>query len=263
MKHFEMSDRHLLKNVTTIFTDIDDTITLNGKLLDVSYSAMWKAYHHGLRIIPVTGRPAGWVDHIARMWPVFAVVGENGAFYNMMKNGKLMRFHSADATTYLTNKTKLKAIQDEILSTVHGTALSSDQNYRDYDLAIDYCEDVSRLSEADVDRIVSIFTKHGATAKVSSIHVNGWFGNYDKLSMVKTLVAQELNGEFESLNNTFVFVGDSPNDEPMFGAFTYSFGVSNIQEFIHRMTATPTFTVDNPGGYGFSDVIDHIIESKK
>ena len=29
----------------------------------------------------MTGRPAGWCDHIARMWPVEGVVGENGAFY--------------------------------------------------------------------------------------------------------------------------------------------------------------------------------------
>jgi len=58
-----------LKNVRYLFTDIDDTISTEGKITQQAYDALWRADDAGLVIVPVTGRPAGWCDHIARMWP--------------------------------------------------------------------------------------------------------------------------------------------------------------------------------------------------
>ena len=67
--------------VRGVLADIDDTLTTHGRLHAVAYSALERLREAGLLVIPVTGRPAGWCDHIARMWPVDAVVGENGAFW--------------------------------------------------------------------------------------------------------------------------------------------------------------------------------------
>ena len=64
-----------------VLTDIDDTLSTHGKITATAYAAMERLHDAGLMVIPVTGRPAGWCDHIARMWPVDAVVGENGALY--------------------------------------------------------------------------------------------------------------------------------------------------------------------------------------
>ena len=61
--------------------DIDDTISTSGRVTAEAYAAMERLRRAGLLVIPITGRPAGWCDHIARMWPVDAVVGENGALY--------------------------------------------------------------------------------------------------------------------------------------------------------------------------------------
>jgi hydroxymethylpyrimidine pyrophosphatase-like HAD family hydrolase len=131
------------------------------------------------------------------------------------------------------------------------------------DLAIDFAEDVGPLTEKDIDQIVSIFEKHGATAKVSSIHVNGWFGQYDKLSMTKTYCEQELGFNFESELDTIAFCGDSPNDEPMFQAFRNSFAVANIKKFADRLKHKPAFVTEKTGGRGFVQIADRILGLKK
>jgi HAD superfamily hydrolase (TIGR01484 family) len=69
------------RGVRYVLTDIDDTLTTDGKLTAGAYASLQRLHDAGKIVIPVTGRPAGWCDHIARMWPVDAVVGENGALY--------------------------------------------------------------------------------------------------------------------------------------------------------------------------------------
>ena len=75
-----------------ILTDIDDTITTEGKLPACAYTAMWRLHDAGYKVIPVTGRSCGWCDLIAREWPAAAVVGENGAVVYYMENGHLKVF---------------------------------------------------------------------------------------------------------------------------------------------------------------------------
>ena len=70
-----------LDRIRYVLTDIDDTVTTDGRLPAKSYDALERLQNAGLAVIPITGRPAGWCDMIARFWPVDAVVGENGAFY--------------------------------------------------------------------------------------------------------------------------------------------------------------------------------------
>jgi len=75
--------------VGAVLLDIDDTLTTDGKLTAGAYTALERLHRARIRVVPVTGRPAGWCDHIARMWPIDAVVGENGAFYFLYSGGKL------------------------------------------------------------------------------------------------------------------------------------------------------------------------------
>ncbi|MCH2535057.1 MAG: HAD-IIB family hydrolase [Bdellovibrionales bacterium] len=247
------------KNIKYVFTDIDDTLTNDGKLISESYEAMWRLSQSGIKIIPITGRPAGWCELIARMWPVDAVVGENGGFYFTYKNSEMIRKFQIPKAQRIKNQKKLKKIEEEVLSSVPGSAVASDQFCRMMDLAIDFCEDVPALSNEDVDKIVDIFKKHGAQAKVSSIHVNGWFGDYNKLSMCKIYVEDYLNLDLEKNNEQFCFVGDSPNDEPMFEFFENSIGVKNVEAFLSKMSHPPKFLTTQEGGYGFKQVADHLL----
>jgi len=247
-------------NLSGVFFDIDGTFTARGKIHAEAFSALWAMRQAGLRVVPITGRPAGWCDHIARMWPVDGVVGENGAFYFWYDAGEgrlQKRFLDTDEERRAKGW-RLMSVRDEILSSVQGTAVASDQAYRETDLAIDYCEDVDPLGVDDVERICSIFKKHGAVCKVSSIHVNGWFGEYDKLKMTKIFAKERWGIDLDDVKDRYLFCGDSPNDEPMFRYFPISVGVRNVLAFADRMQCLPAYVTRGEEGDGFAEMVDII-----
>jgi HAD superfamily hydrolase (TIGR01484 family) len=231
----------------------------------VAYAAMEELSAAGLKVVPITGRPAGWCDHIARMWPVDGVVGENGAFWfrHDSEKRRLIRRFLVDDATRRTNRGRLDELANRILAEVPGCALASDQLYREADLAIDFCEDVVALPDAEVARIVALFEAAGCTAKVSSIHVNGWFGRYDKLTMTRLFLAEALGIELDADPDRFVFVGDSPNDQPMFAHFPNSVGVANLRRFLPTLTSPPQWLTKAEGGQGFAEVAHLLLEARR
>jgi HAD superfamily hydrolase (TIGR01484 family) len=251
--------------IRVVFTDIDDTLTNEGRLGARAYGALEALQRAGILVVPITGRPAGWCDHIARMWPVDAVVGENGAFYfhyNRTARRMTRRFDQPDAVRK-ENRRRLIAVENSILAGVPGCAVATDQAYRETDLAIDFCEDVPPLPQAAVDRIVALFEDAGATAKISSIHVNGWFGTFDKLTMARRLMAEVFSIDIERENGAFVFTGDAPNDSPMFAFFENSIGVANVTAFRDRLAAEPSYVADGKGGDGFAQVADALLAARR
>ena len=240
-----------------VFCDIDDTLTVNGRLVPEVLQIMEKAQSSGLKIVPITGRPGGWVDHIARAWPVDGVVGENGGLWFWFDGTKLQRRFLQPEETRMKNKERLAKLSVDILKEVDGCALASDQPYRELDLAIDFCEDVAPLGDESIDEIVGYFERAGATAKVSSIHVNGWFGDFDKLVGVQRF-HQDCWGTRIDFSR-WAFFGDSANDEPMFKAFQHSIGVANVADFFERMNAHPSWITEGEGGHGFVEGMKKIL----
>jgi HAD superfamily hydrolase (TIGR01484 family) len=247
------------RGVRAVLLDIDETLTTAGKLTAGAYGALERLQGAGLRVVPVTGRPAGWCDHIARMWPVDAVVGENGAFYFFHSGNRLhKRFHDSLASR-AEKRARLDAIAAQILAAVPGCALASDQPYRETDLAIDYCEDVPPLPVEAAQRIAALMRQAGLTAKVSSIHVNGWFGEYDKLAMTRRLFSERFGLDLGAANAEVVFAGDSPNDAPMFAFFETSVGVANVRRFEDLLTHRPKYVTRAPSGAGFTELAEHLL----
>lgn len=243
-----------------LLTDIDDTLTDEGHLGAEAYEALWSLHNAGVHVIPVTGRPAGWCEMIARVWPVSGIVGENGGFYFRYHDKKMHRHFFFDEQTQKQNRQKLQELEKEILTKVPGCDLASDQFCRLMDLAIDFCEDVPALPRSEVQKIVDIFHSHGAQAKVSSIHVNGWFGSYDKLTMSLLFLEKEFGVTAEQAKQVCSFSGDSPNDEPMFAYFPHSFAVANIQNFLDQIKNRPTYVTEKRGGLGFTEIANAILK---
>jgi HAD superfamily hydrolase (TIGR01484 family) len=254
----------VLARVRGVFADIDDTLTTDGTLTAEAYAALASLHAAGRLVVPITGRPAGWCDHIARMWPVDAVVGENGAFYffNDRPARKLVKRFRDDDATRAANRSRLAAVRDRILAEVPGAALASDQLYREADLAIDWCEDVPPLADDAVDRILAIMRSAGMTAKVSSIHVNGWFGAYDKLGMTKTLMHERFGVDLDAVRECYAFVGDSPNDAPMFAYFPLSVGVANVRRLAARLDRAPAYVTAAVSGTGFAEFAARLLAAR-
>ena len=261
MKPLAAFPRPQLAAVRAVLTDIDDTLTTDGKLHAVAFSALERLRAAGLLVVPVTGRPAGWCDHIARMWPVDAVVGENGAFWfrHDERAGKLVKRYVIGAREREKRTARLEAIAARVLREVPGCAIASDQPYREADLAIDFREDVQELPREAVARIVAILEQEGLTAKVSSIHVNGWFGGYDKLSTSRLLLAEDFGIDADAERSRIVFAGDSPNDQPMFGFFPNAVGVANVRDMQDLMTVLPAWVTPSRGSAGFAELAGAIL----
>jgi HAD superfamily hydrolase (TIGR01484 family) len=244
-----------------VLTDIDDTLTVNGRLPAAAFAAMEGLSTAGIAVIPITGRPAGWCDHMARMWPIAGLVGENGAFYfryDPRKRRMCRRYWKSEAERR-QDRVRLGRLGKDILARIPGTRISADQAYREADLAIDFCEDVPALPMAEVEKIVACFEGAGARAKISSIHVNGWFGDYDKLAMTRILFREQFDGDLDTMRDAVVFVGDSPNDEPMFAFFPHSVGVANVRRFADRMRHPPVWVTEQEGGLGFAEMVTALL----
>ncbi|WP_022664137.1 HAD-IIB family hydrolase [Desulfospira joergensenii] len=264
MKPLEQLEPGQIKKIDAVFFDIDDTFSFQGKILPQAYGALWNLKDAGIRLVPITGRPAGWCDHIARMWPVDGVVGENGAFFFWcdQKTGGVKNYFYDPPQVRTQKRERLELIKEEILESIPGAGIASDQNYRESDLAVDFCEDVAPLDKDQIHKICRIFEKHGATYKVSSIHVNGWFGDYSKIDMTKTMVSHLWKIDLDNEKDRYVFCGDSPNDEPMFEFFPISIGVNNVLNFEDQLEVKPGFVTKGEGGVGFAQIAEHILKHR-
>jgi HAD superfamily hydrolase (TIGR01484 family) len=241
--------------------DIDDTLTRQGKLLSSSYSALWKLKEAGLRVIPVTGRPAGWCDLIAREWPVDGVVGENGALAFWEEPGSVLKaeYHP---NAVRNNHPVLERIKEKAFLEFPGLRLAKDQFARLFDIALDFAEEDSVFFFFAARRIREIAEEEGAVARISSIHVNIWMGDYNKLSMVERFLAGRFGWKGGAEDREVLFVGDSPNDEPMFARFPITCAVSNIERYAGFIRQEPAYAASKECGDGFAEIAEIFLEKR-
>ena len=237
-----------------VLTDIDDTLTEAGRLPALALEAMERLAAAGLAVVPVTGRPAGWCDAIARQWPVAAVVGENGALWYAEDRAarRMIRWQARDEAARLAGRVRLMALAEAAMAAVPGTRLAADQPFRLFDAAVDFAEDAGPLTLAEAARIAAVFEAGGAAAKVSSIHVNAWFGDWDKRTGIEALFAARF-APLGSVLHEVAFLGDSPNDAPLFAAIPFSVGVANVAPHLGTIAAAPAYVTRAPGGRGFAE----------
>lgn len=252
---------NVAQGIRAVFSDIDDTMTTGGKVTARAYEAMWRLKEAGIAFVPVTGRPAGWCDCIARQWPVSGVIGENGALAFYEESGALKRMYHPDSAK--DAQERLGPIREAVLKEVKGSRVSKDQFGRLFDLAIDFCEEPPDLGLDAARKIQTIFERFGAVAKISSIHVNGWFGEYDKLQMVRHFAEARWNQSIDEAPGAYLFCGDSPNDEPMFAFFENACGVANLNDFTSQMQHLPKFISSASGGEGFAQIIETFLDLRQ
>jgi HAD superfamily hydrolase (TIGR01484 family) len=253
-----------------VLMDIDDTLTSDGKLSAEAYAALWDLRNAGLKVIPVTGRPAGWCDLIAREWPADGVVGENGAlaFWEEPhkadgRGGRLpvlkAEFHP---NAVKNDHPVLGRIKERAFEEFPELRMAKDQFARLFDIAVDFAEEDPVLPLSAAERIRAIAEEEGACAKVSSIHVNIWMGKYDKLSMAERFLSRRFGWKSGAGDKEVVFVGDSPNDEPMFARFPLACGVANVRRYGDLIKKLPAYGVSKECGGGFAEIVRNILTKR-
>lgn len=247
-----------LSRIVGILTDIDDTLTTDGAITPDALAALWRLRAAGVPVIAITGRPMGWSEPFARPvdqggWPIDAIVAENGAVALRADGDALTIEYAQDEAERSRNTQRLRETAARVLREVPGAQLAQDSAGRVTDIAIDHSE-FAHLPSAQIEKIVAIMRADGMTATVSSIHINGWFGEHNKPSGARWMVARLFGRELDAERERWVYVGDSTNDQAMFGLFPISVGVANLRRFADALTVWPAYITRGERGVGFAEV---------
>ncbi len=232
-----------------LFTDVDETLTWQGRLPEETFSALANLKRAGIRVVPVTGASAGWCDCMIRTWPIDSIVGENGSFYiDRNTDGRLSYTYALEESVRAANWQRLQQLKDEVLNKFPFAYQTADQRFRTTDIAFDINQDRS-IDRKDAFTIAQYCRDAGMVARVSSIHINVWCGDYNKASTAKLwMTAQGIDSE------DAIFSGDSPNDDSMFSSFRQTVGVANVLPYIEELDSPPMYVTAQPGGYGFAEL---------
>ncbi|MEY5028981.1 MAG: hypothetical protein RLZ63_1296 [Pseudomonadota bacterium] len=250
------------QNIVGVFTDIDDTLTTEGAITPDALQALADLKAAGLHVIAITGRPVGWSEPFAQSWPVDAIVAENGAVALVhAKDQQVRKLYQQDTATRCANFARMQQVVSRIELEVPGACRARDSSGRETDIAIDHSE-FTHLPQAQIDAVVRLMQSEGMTATVSSIHINGWYGDHDKFAgarwIVRELWGRDLNAELDR----WVHVGDSTNDQVMFQHFEHSVGVANIRRFEAQLTHPPRYIAQAERGAGFAEVASHLLKGR-
>ncbi len=242
-----------------VFTDIDDTLTTEGVATGDALRGIAALREAGLHVIPITGRPVGWSEPFARAWPVDAIVAENGAVALIHTGpGALRKIYQQEEALRVANYARMQQVARRIVAQVPGATLSTDSPGRETDIAIDHSE-FTTLAPVAIARVVQLMQDEGLNATVSSIHINGWLGDHNKLAGARWIVRELFGRALDAELGRWAYVGDSTNDVLMFERFPHSIGVANIRRFEAQLTHPPVYVTPGERGAGFQQVADAIL----
>lgn len=243
--------------VRGVFSDIDDTLTHDGAVVPAAYAALVRAREAGLRVVLVTGRPAGWAEVLASVWPVDAAIAENGGIAYVRRGRRLERldFDSCDPAD---SARRLAALSEEILATYPFARRADDNTLRLTDVAFDIGEN-QRLAAVEIDLLTTHCQRLGARTQVSSVHAHACFHTADKALMSARVAELLWNEPASEVAAHYAFVGDSPNDQAAFAFFATSIGVANVARYMGVLAPPPRYVTPSPGGRGFAEAIDALL----
>ena len=242
-----------------VLTDIDDTLTRDGAIEPAALAALHRLAAAGVPVIAITGRSAGWSEGFALAWPLAAIVAENGAVMLRRSAQGLQRDFVDNRATRAANSLRLQACLQAVLAEVPGATAAQDSAGRITDIAVDHSE-FAHLPADAIAQVVAVMRRHGLTATVSSIHVNGWIGGHDKPSGARWAVALALGLPFVAAD--WVYLGDSTNDQAMFEQLPLTVGVANIARFVPQLRWLPGFVTRAERGGGFAELADALLAAR-
>jgi len=252
MQPFEQFPAALFRQIRFVLSDVDDTLTDGPRLPGAAYLAIERLQNAGITVIPVTAAPAGWCDLMARMWPVGAMIGENGGlcFRHDRGSGVTHRHYWAGLAEREAARVRLAALGAAIAAALPGVAVAHDQRYRETTLAF------PNRDAAQSEDVQARLRAAGARTTINSIWVLGWSGGFDKLTMTRRMMAELFATDLARDADACLYVGDSLNDAPMFGFFRHSVGVATVRDYADRLPSLPRWITKGAGGAGFVEMAD-------
>jgi HAD superfamily hydrolase (TIGR01484 family) len=235
--------------------DLDDTLLDHGRLHEATYSALFRLLEAGLDLYGVTGRPAGWADVLARLFPVRAVVAENGALVCARRGERVLLLDSVDAGTRRERTQRLDELVRRFAERFTDFEPADDVRARVSDRTFDIGE-YRQVGARRVAEASTYLREAGARVFVSSVHLHVTFDYADKASGAVRLLAEDSGLDATAVRHAYAYLGDSENDAPCFAAFALSIGVANLRG---RATLEPRYITSQPMGAGVAEAVRVIL----
>lgn len=251
----------MLVGIKGVVFDIDDTVTRDGILEASAYRAMHDLADAGFGLLAVTGRPLGWADVLAGLWPVAGVVGENGAGWAWREGRGIRTGYQASEAQRAEQQLLLDRIRSAVAAEMPTVVPAGDQKHRRCDLAYDVGE-TRHLPPEEIERLVAIFEREGARSTVSSVHAHAVPGDWDKASGARAAFSEVLDIDPQEGRGHWVFVGDSGNDAAAFEWFETSVGVANLRAHMASLDRRPKYITGADRGDGFAEVAASLLNAR-
>ena len=78
--------------------------------------------------------------------------------------------------------------------------------------------------------------------------------------MTRLLFQEKYKLDLNRARERILYIGDSPNDAPMFAFFKNSVGVANVKAFIREIETPPTWVTLKEGGHGFAEMVNVLLD---
>jgi HAD superfamily hydrolase (TIGR01484 family) len=239
--------------------DLDDTLLDHGRLAEATYSALFRLGEAGLALYGVTGRPTGWAEVLARLFPVNAVVAENGAVICARRGDRVYVEDSADAVTRRERDERLTELLQRFARAFPELELADDVRARVSDRTFDIGE-YRRVAPERVAEASAFLREQGARTFVSSVHLHATFDYADKASAAVRLLAKDSGLDSTAVRHAYAYLGDSENDASCFAAFAVSIGVANLRG---KSTLRPRYLTSQPMGRGVVEAAEVILSLRR
>ncbi|HEY9892145.1 MAG TPA: HAD family hydrolase [Candidatus Sericytochromatia bacterium] len=235
------------KNLRLIATDMDGTLTFQGKFTASLLQAFEDLIAAALPVLIVTGRSAGWVSGLVSYLPVVGAIAENGGiFYSsdsepvaLTPINNLGEHRQKLAEAYQRLKLEFPQIQE-----------SSDNRFR----LTDWTFDNRELTVTQLKRLDELCRSMGWGFTYSSVQCH-----------IKPIAQDKAAGLMQVLAKYFpdtqcqqvLTVGDSPNDASLFNPelFPLSVGVANVLDYASELIYQPAYVTQAVEGKGFCELV--------
>ncbi|MCE6076404.1 HAD hydrolase family protein [Agrobacterium vitis] len=260
MQPLEQAETSTFRDVRFVLTDMDETLTYQGRLAASTYAALENLQAAGVKVIPVTAAPAGWCDQMARMWPIDGVIGENGGFFFRRHDDRheVARHFWHDDEDRPDISENLARIGQQVERAVPSAGFADDQAFRLTSLAFARSQDTGERTA-----VLDALRAGSADVTVNNLWVLGWLGGYDKLAMARRVLLDHYSLDINADRSAVLYTGDSTNGAPVFSFFEHTAGVSTVTDYLDQLPQPPRWITRGPGGAGFVEAANAVLLSRK
>ncbi|MBK1988101.1 HAD family phosphatase [Sphaerospermopsis aphanizomenoides BCCUSP55] len=249
-----ISHSHELRNIRLVATDMDGTLTSQGKFTSSLLQALENLAATGLQVLIVTGRSAGWVNAISSLMPVVGALAENGGLFYL--SGQPEPISLTPITDIANHRQDLARVFTKLQSQFPHIRESADNRFR----VTDWTFDVDSLTPAELQHLSHLCQQEGWGFTYSNVQCHIKPQGQDKAVGLLQVLRQYFP---EYSLSQIVTVGDSPNDESLFdqGYFPISVGVANVSKYFSQLQYQPAYITTAPEGEGFLELSSYILQN--